>query len=136
MKKTVILLVFTALNVVAAAQQNATSSASDSATERTVMQVCSPKIPQPCATAPRALKTPDPEYTEQARQAKIEGRVFLYVIVAPDGTTENIKVARSLDPGLNRKAVEAVREWKFKPGMYDGKPVAVHVNVEVNFRLR
>jgi protein TonB len=86
-------------------------------------------------SAPRALFAPDPEYSEEARKAKYQGVVVLWLIVGPDGRPRDMKVARSLGMGLDQKAIEAVRQWKFEPAMKDGKPVAVQINVEVNFRL-
>ncbi len=86
-------------------------------------------------SAPRALDTPDPEYSEEARKAKYQGTCVLWLIVGPDGKPRDIKVARALGMGLDQKAIEAVRNWKFEPAMKDGKPVAVQINVEVNFRL-
>ena len=86
-------------------------------------------------SAPRALDTPDPEYSEEARKAKYQGTCILWLIVGPDGKPRDIKVARALGMGLDEKAIEAVRNWKFSPAMKDGKPVAVQINVEVNFRL-
>ena len=84
---------------------------------------------------PRALDTPDPEYSEEARKAKYQGTCVLWLIVGPDGKPRDIKVARKLGMGLDEKAIQAVRSWKFEPAMKDGKPVAVQINVEVNFRL-
>ena len=84
---------------------------------------------------PRALDTPDPEYSEEARKAKYQGTCVLWLIVGPDGNPRDIKVARALGMGLDQKAIEAVRRWKFEPAMKDGRPVAVQINVEVNFRL-
>jgi TonB family protein len=86
-------------------------------------------------SAPRALSTPDPEYSEEARKAKYQGTVILWLIVDSAGQPKDIKIARSLGMGLDEKAVEAVRHWKFEPAMKDGHPVAVQINVEVNFRL-
>lgn len=86
-------------------------------------------------SAPRALETPDPEYSEEARKAKYQGTVVLWLIVGPDGKPRDIKVSRTLGMGLDQKAIEAVRRWKFEPAMKDGRPVAVQINVEVNFRL-
>jgi TonB family protein len=86
-------------------------------------------------SAPRALDTPDPEYSEEARKAKYQGTVVLWLIVDPSGKPRDVKVARALGMGLDQKAIEAVRNWKFEPAMKDGKPVAVQINVEVNFRL-
>ena len=86
-------------------------------------------------SAPRALQTPDPEYSEEARKAKYQGVCILWLIVGPDGHPRDVKVARSLGMGLDQKAIEAVKKWTFEPAMKDGKPVAVQINVEVNFRL-
>lgn len=86
-------------------------------------------------SAPRVLYAPDPEYSEEARKAKYQGTVVLWVVVGPDGRTKDIRVQRSLGLGLDEKALEAVRNWKFEPARKDGQPVAVQINVEVNFRL-
>ncbi|HWR16307.1 MAG TPA: energy transducer TonB [Terriglobales bacterium] len=86
-------------------------------------------------SAPRALNTPDPDYSEEARKAKYQGTVVLWLIVDQNGRPRDVKVARSLGMGLDQKAIEAVRKWTFEPAMKDGKPVAVQINVEVNFRL-
>jgi len=86
-------------------------------------------------SAPRAIFRPDPEYSTEARQAKYQGTVVVSVIVGPDGKAHGVRVSRALGMGLDEKAVEAVRQWRFEPAMKDGKPVAVAVDVEVNFHL-
>lgn len=86
-------------------------------------------------SAPIAVYSPDPQYSEEARKAHYQGTVVLWVVVGPDGHPRDLKVARSLGMGLDQKAIEAVRTWKFTPALKDGKPVAVQINVEVNFRL-
>jgi TonB family protein len=86
-------------------------------------------------SAPRPIYDPDPEYSEQARQAKYQGAVLLWVVVGPDGRPRDIRVQRSLGMGLDEKAIEAVKQWRFEPARKDGQPVAVQVNIEVNFRL-
>ncbi len=86
-------------------------------------------------SAPRPIYDPDPEYSEEARKAKFQGAVLLWVIVGADGKPRDIRVQRSLGMGLDEKAIEAVRLWKFEPSMLDGHPVAVQVNIEVSFRL-
>ena len=86
-------------------------------------------------SAPKAIYSPDPEYSEEARKSKYQGTVVLWLIVSPDGSPRSIRVQRSLGMGLDQKAVEAVKNWKFQPATKDGKPVAVQINVEVNFRL-
>lgn len=86
-------------------------------------------------TAPRAIYNPDPEYSEEARKAKYQGTVVLGMIVDASGRPRGLKVQRSLGMGLDEKALEAVRNWKFEPAEKDGKPVAVAISVEVAFRL-
>ena len=86
-------------------------------------------------SAPRAIFAPDPEYSEEARKAKYQGTVVLYMIVGPDGRAREIRVVRSVGMGLDEKAIEAVRTWKFDPARRDGQAVAVQINVEVSFRL-
>ncbi len=86
-------------------------------------------------TAPVLVYKKEPEYSEEARKAKYQGTVTLYVEVAPNGKAQNIKVLHSLGLGLDEKAIEAVKQWTFKPGMKDGKPVTVAASIEVNFRL-
>jgi periplasmic protein TonB len=86
-------------------------------------------------SAPRAIYDPDPEYSDEARRVKRQGTVVLSVVVDPSGRVRDIRVARSLGMGLDEKAIEALEEWRFAPGMKDGQPVAVRVDVEVNFRL-
>jgi len=85
---------------------------------------------------PRVLKSPDPVYPEAARQEQIEGTVVLWLVVNEQGLPEQIRVQRALGHGLDRNAVEAVKHWKFAPATKSGAPVAVAINVEVNFRLR
>ena len=86
-------------------------------------------------SAPRVLENPSPDYSEEARKAKYQGTVVLWLIVDSNGKPRDVKVARSLGMGLDQKAIEAVRLWKFQPAMKDGTPVAVQINVEVNFHL-
>jgi TonB family protein len=86
-------------------------------------------------TAPVATYKPEPEYSEEARKAKYQGEVWLSVIVDEKGIPQNIKVTRKLGLGLDEKAVEAVSKWRFKPGMKDGKPVAVQATIAVSFHL-
>src|SRR5208337_4081412 len=85
-------------------------------------------------TAPVLLYKKEPEYSEEARKAKYQGTVLLYIEVDPSGKATNIRVQHSLGLGLDEKAIEAVRQWKFKPGYKDGKPVTVAATIEVNFR--
>jgi len=86
-------------------------------------------------SAPRAIYKPDPEYSPEAREAKYQGTVVLSLVVAPDGRAHELRVVRSLGMGLDEKAIEAVKQWRFEPARKEGKPVAVAIDVEVNFRL-
>jgi protein TonB len=86
-------------------------------------------------SAPSVLYKVEPEYSEEARKAKYQGTVVLYVEVDAQGHPQNLKVVRSLGLGLDEKAIEAVEKWKFRPGYKDGKPVTVAATIEVNFRL-
>src|SRR5271165_865438 len=86
-------------------------------------------------SAPKALYAPDPEYSEEARKAKYQGTVVLWLVVDANGRPQQIRVQRALGMGLDEKAIEAVKLWKFDPARKDGQPVPVMINVEVNFRL-
>ncbi len=84
--------------------------------------------------APTLIYKVEPEYTEEARQAELQGTVLLYAQIGPDGKAINMKVLRGIGLGLDEKAMEAVTRWQFKPGMKGGQPVTVEAQIEVNFR--
>jgi protein TonB len=86
-------------------------------------------------SAPQALSTPDPNYTEEARRANKQGTCVLSLIVDSTGHPRNLRVVRGLGLGLDEKAIEAVRQWTFQPSLKDGRPVDVQITVEVQFRL-
>ena len=86
-------------------------------------------------TPPRPIYTPNPEYTDRARKKKLQGTVLVALVVTSEGEPRDVAVIKKLDPGLDNKALEVVRSWKFEPATKDGKPVAVHLQVEVSFRL-
>jgi len=86
-------------------------------------------------SAPRVLYQPEPEFSEEARKAKYQGVCTLGLVVGADGRPSNIRVLSSLGMGLDEKAIEAVKNWKFEPAMKDGHPVAVQIAVEVDFHL-
>jgi protein TonB len=86
-------------------------------------------------SAPKIIYQPDPEYSEEARKAKYQGTCVLWLVVGADGKPREIRVQRTLGLGLDEKAIEAVKTWRFEPALRDGKPVAVQINVEVSFRL-
>ena len=85
---------------------------------------------------PIPIFEPDPPYTEEAKHAKTEGSVNLWVVVAADGTVSDVKASPGFDKGLTENAVNTVRTWKFQPAMKAGKPVPCKVMIEVNFKLR
>jgi len=86
-------------------------------------------------SAPKEIYAPEPEYSEEARKVKHMGTVVLQLVVGSDGNPRDIRVVRTLGLGLDEKAIEAVRRWRFEPAKKDGKPVAALVSVEVDFRL-
>ena len=87
-------------------------------------------------TTPTLLTQVLPEYSEEARRAEYQGTVILETIVRRDGTVEVVRVSQSQPFGLNEKAIEAVRQWRFRPGMRSGEPVDVELKIEVNFNRR
>jgi protein TonB len=89
-------------------------------------------------TLPSVVKEVRPEYTQAAKAAQIQGTVLLQSVVLADGTIGDVSVTRSLDSklGLDEEAVKAMKQWQFKPGTKDGKPVAVRVQVEMTFTLK
>ncbi len=77
----------------------------------------------------------EPEYSEEARRARLEGAVILRLVVASDGKPKELTVVRGLGMGLDENAIKAVSGWRFHPGTKDGTPVNVRIQIEVNFRL-
>lgn len=88
--------------------------------------------------SPVMVREVKPQYTSEARKARIQGTVTLEVVVVEDGTVDKVKVTQSLDDkyGLDEQAVKAVKQWRFKPGTKDGKPVPVRVSIEMTFTLK
>ena len=84
---------------------------------------------------PIPIYKPEPAYSEEARKAKYQGTVVLWIVVDAQGNVTDPKVVRPLGLGLDEKALETVRTWKFKPALRNGTPVPVRVIVEVSFRL-
>jgi protein TonB len=85
---------------------------------------------------PSCIYCPDPQYSDEARKAKYQGVVVLMVVITLDGRATNIQVVKSPGLGLDEKAIEAVRQWKFRPAVGPGgKAVAAQVPIEVTFRL-
>jgi TonB family protein len=86
-------------------------------------------------SSPSLVFKVEPEYSEEARKAKFQGTVVLYVVVDEKGNPRDLRIVRPLGLGLDEKAIEAVQKWRFRPGFLNGKAVAVAATVEVNFRL-
>jgi len=84
---------------------------------------------------PRAIYSPEPEFSEEARRVKQQGEVTLLATIGADGLPRNLTVVRSLGMGLDEKALEAVHTWRFEPARKGGHPVAVKMNIIVNFHL-
>ena len=87
---------------------------------------------------PTLIREVRPNYTTDAMRAKIQGAVLMEVVVLADGTVDprQIRITHSLDPGLDREAIAAVRQWRFRPSLLLGRPVACRVLVELAFTLR
>jgi TonB family protein len=103
-----------------------------------------PPLPSPALTpyrvgggvsAPVPTYMPAPAYSEEARAAKLQGTVLLYLVVDERGAPHNVRILRSIGMGLDQRAIEALQKWKFHPGMRDGYPVPVEASIEVSFRL-
>lgn len=86
-------------------------------------------------SAPSLLSKVEPKYSEEARVAKLQGTVVLYVEVDESGNPKNLRVVRALGLGLDEKAIEAVSQWKWRPGYKAGRPVTVAATIEINFKL-
>jgi TonB family protein len=86
-------------------------------------------------TPPSLAYKVEPEYSEEAQWTRVEGTVIVKTTIGTDGTAQNMQVIKSLGLGLDEKALQAISQWKFKPGTQDGQPVPVIATIEVNFRL-
>jgi len=88
-----------------------------------------------CITRPRPTHTPEPNYPESERRARHDGMVTLTLIVGSDGAPRDIAVSGTLSPDLDQAAVDAVKQWRFKPAIKDGKPIPVKMAVELEFHF-
>jgi TonB family protein len=84
-------------------------------------------------SSPSPLLTPDPEYSEAARQAGFRGQVRVSLVVDKDGNPRNIQVLDPAGLGLDEASVNAIQRWKFQPGQKEGRPVNVETQVEAGF---
>ncbi|HWZ45074.1 MAG TPA: energy transducer TonB [Candidatus Saccharimonadales bacterium] len=93
------------------------------------------RMGQAGVTAPVPIFAPDPPWSAEARRNQHEGTVTLQLVVDASGHPKNIRVVHNLGMGLDEKALESVKTWQFEPGKKDGQPVAVLINIDVEFRL-
>jgi len=114
---------------VTAAQENSGKNAQSTETD-TVYEIGNGVTP------PKGVYMPDPEYSEKARKKKISGTVLVAMVVTADGKVRDVTVTKSLERSLDQQAIAAVQTWTFEPATKDGKPVAVHLRVDVSFRIR
>jgi TonB family protein len=87
-------------------------------------------------TPPSLLREVKPDYTEDARRRGINGEVELEIVVRSDGTVGDVRLVRGLGAGLDQRAIDAVRQWRFAPARRFGTPVDVLVQIAVEFRIR
>jgi TonB family protein len=87
-------------------------------------------------TPPVVVKEAKPKYTGTAMQRKVQGSVFMTVVVLDTGDVGDVTITKSLDEELDQEAIAAMKQWKFKPGTKEGTPVAVQVEVEMTFTLK
>ncbi len=86
-------------------------------------------------SAPVVIYSVEPEFSEEARKAKVAGNVLVGLWIDEKGMPSHVHVVRGIGMGLDEKAIEAVKQWRFKPAMENGKPVLVELNIEVNFQI-
>jgi periplasmic protein TonB len=85
---------------------------------------------------PEKILAPQPQYSEVARKARVQGVVIVQAIIDKEGNVTNVKILKGLPFGLDQSAADAIKKWKFKPATLNGKPVAVYYNLTVNFTLQ
>lgn len=109
------------------------------------LAACNSSPSEPCrgplqiggdVTAPVKIFAPPPQYTEEARQARVQGVVIVQAIITCDGEVSNVNVIQGLPLGLTESAVDAISRWRFEPARQNGRPVMVYYNLTVNFRLQ
>jgi protein TonB len=95
-----------------------------------------PILPTGDMVLPVIQKKVEPNYPDIARRARIEGKVILQAVVNKEGDVNEVNVLSSTNPMFNDAAIEAVKQWKYKPALQNGKPVSVYYTIRVDFRLR
>ncbi len=86
-------------------------------------------------TPPVLIFQVDPEFSEEARKAKYQGTVLLAIEIDTSGHPANLRILQGLGMGLDEKAIQAVLQWRFRPGLQNGKPTVTSATVQVTFRL-
>jgi TonB family protein len=86
-------------------------------------------------TVPQVVFSPEPSFSDEARNAKAQGIVLLLLVVGKDGHPYDVQVGQSLGMGFDEKAIEAVNHWRFRPATLNGQPVATRIAVQVDFHL-
>ena len=86
-------------------------------------------------SAPQVVHSVEPEFTDDARRANYQGNVSVQLIVDSEGNPQNVRLVNHLGMGLDQKAIEAVKQYRFRPAMYQGHPVAVQIVIDVDFHL-
>ncbi len=86
-------------------------------------------------SAPQVIHSVQPEFTDEARRADFQGTATIQLIVDSQGDPQDVRVLRHLGMGLDQKAVDAVRQYRFRPAIYQGHPVSVQMVIEVDFHL-
>jgi protein TonB len=86
-------------------------------------------------SAPQVIHSAEPQFTDEARRADYQGTAAIQLIVDSQGDPQDVRVVRHLGMGLDQKAVEAVRQYRFRPAMFQGHPVSVQMVIEVDFHL-
>jgi TonB family protein len=90
----------------------------------------------PDVTPPTVMSRVEPKYTDEAKEARAQGTVVLQVVIRKDGSVDVLRVVRSIGYGLDQSSIDAFKQWVFRPGMKNGNPVDVALNVEINFNLK
>ena len=94
------------------------------------------KVGQDGVKSPVLVKETKPNYTADAKARGVQGNVEMKAVVLADGTVGDVQVTKPLDPDLDQAAIDACKQWTFRPGTKDGKAVDVEVQIEMTFRLK
>jgi TonB family protein len=134
--KQLIVLVLAAFTFAAQAQDSATTPVhTDTSSASSTMSTDKPGHLGVKVTPPKLIRQVEPEYSEEARQDRFSGVVDVYLVVDENGKPQDVRVAKPAGHGLDENAVKAVKKYRFKPAMKDGKPVKVDMYVRVSFSI-